>query len=650
MRNNFFITIARILLVYIALAFCRAMFFMINADMLSPVAAHEVWGIIEGSLRFDSASVAYAFSLFLLLSLVPFRFRTGRPWQTMLFIVWLLSLLLTVVLNIGDAIYFRGARKRFTFDDMHFLSDGDNNGAIVRQALGENILAVALTVLVLVALITAYRRLRVDKQTELRAGILFYPVNTLILALVIFLCVGAVRGGYTRTTRPMALSNAAQYVKSPTKSSLVLSNPFCVIRTMGRKKIEVTEFFSSEVRDSIFSPYHHPADTAQLKPKNIIIFVLESFSREHSARLNPGLYSNGGYTPFLDSLMGHSLLFTNAFASGRKSIDALPSILASIPSYRSPFVLTPQALGRIEGLPSLLAREGYDTHFFCGSPAGSMGFWAFCNHIGVKKQHAQEDYEAVYGTDDFDGFWGIRDRQFLGYMARVTDTLPQPFFATVFTLSSHHPFIVPDDYDAPEGFTKEHPCVAYTDDAIRRFFDHARTKEWFKNTLFVFVADHVSSEIYADKTRTATGSSAIIYFIYDASVDSSGGCGTVCATVHDGVTGQLDVMPTVLGLIGYNKPYFAFGRDVLNEKERPALATNFYNERYQFITDSLAYMFDGAKLTAAYAYKSDSLEMSNILNPGYDLTQRDDSLFKAFHQSYHTHLKNMDFIADEQDD
>jgi len=636
MRNNFFITVARIAIVYVVLALCRMIFFAVNADMMGSVGAGEFRGIAAGALRFDSASVCYAFSLFMFLSLLPLRCRTSRPYQALLFVVWLIPAVVTVVLNTADAIYFRGARKRFTADDMHFLREGDNNGAIVLQALGENILVIAVALLLIIGMVAAYRRLKVDPATEFRHPAVFYSVNTVLLALVVFLSVGAIRGGYTRTTRPITLSNAAEWVSSPSHSALVLSNPFCVIRTMGNRTVDVTEFFAPGVRDSIFSPYHTPAATDGMRRRNIVLFVLESFSREHSAYLNPGLYEGDGYTPFLDSLMEHSLLFTNAYSSGRKSIDALPSIMASIPSYVTPFVLTPQALGRIDGLPALLAREGYRTDFFCGSPRSSMGFVAFCNHIGMPNHHTQEDYEVACGTGDFDGFWGIRDRQFLCYMARVIDTLPEPFFASVFTLSSHHPFIVPDDFDAPEGFTKEHPCVAYTDDALRRFFDHARTQPWFDNTLFVFCADHVSSEIYADKTRTATGSSAIIYFIYDPMAE---GC------VHEGVTGQLDIMPTLLGLIGYDKPYFAFGRDVLGESDRPAMATNYYNGRYLFITDSLAYLFDGRHITAIYDYKQDSLEQVNLLGLDRVATYGADSVMKAYHQSYYTHLKNMDFIV-----
>ena len=268
MRNNFFVTVARIAVVYVALALCRIVFFAVNADMLGPVDAGDFWNIASGSLRFDSASVCYAFSLFMFLSLLPLRCRVSRAYQALLFVVWFLPAVVTVVLNMADAVYFRGARKRFTFDDLHFLRDGDNNGAIVLQALGENILVIALALLFIMGMTAAYRRIKVDPSTEFRRPVVFYTVNTVLLALAVFLSVGAIRGGYTRTTRPITLSNAAEWVSSPSQSALVLSNPFCVIRTMGNKTVEVTEFFASEVRDSIFSPYHAPSATGGMSRRN----------------------------------------------------------------------------------------------------------------------------------------------------------------------------------------------------------------------------------------------------------------------------------------------------------------------------------------------------------------------------------------------
>ena len=227
-----------------------------------------------------------------------------------------------------------------------------------------------------------------------------------------------------------------------------------------------------------------------------MIFVLESFSSEHSALLNPDLYPDGrGFTPFLDSLMREGYCFPNAFANGHKSIEALPSVLSSIPSYRTPFVLMPQALAETKALPALLADEGYSTSFFNGSGRGSMGFGAYATLAGVQRYYSREDYEKVCSTGDFDGYWGIWDEPFLQYMSRTLSETPEPFFASAFTLTSHHPFVVPERYadTLPKGKTKVHQGVAYTDMALKKFMETSSKEPWFRRTIFVFVADHVSS-------------------------------------------------------------------------------------------------------------------------------------------------------------
>ena len=111
----------------------------------------------------------------------------------------------------------------------------------------------------------------------------------------------------------------------------------------------------------------------------------------------PELYAGRaeqGFTPFLDSLMREGLCFERFYANGTRSIQALPSVLGSIPSFRTPFVLMPQSLGESRQLPAMLADEGYSTAFFCGSERGSMGFGAYARSAGVERLVSREDYEA----------------------------------------------------------------------------------------------------------------------------------------------------------------------------------------------------------------------------------------------------------------
>ena len=145
---------------------------------------------------------------------------------------------------------------------------------------------------------------------------------------------------------------------------------------------------------------------------------MESMSAEHSAYLKPELYGNGtqpGYTPFLDSLMRQSLCFGQMYANGTRSIQAMPAVLGSIPSFKQPFVLMPQSLGKSRQLPQILRDKGYRTAFFCGSERGSMGFGAYAR--SARHRAAPEPRGLRSGTRHR-GF-----RRLLGHLGRTVPAI-----------------------------------------------------------------------------------------------------------------------------------------------------------------------------------------------------------------------------------
>ncbi len=475
-----------------------------------------------------------------------------------------------------------------------------------------------------------------------------------LLTLVsVVLLVGGMRGGLSHAIRPIAMSQAAQFAVSPAKASVVLSNPFCVLRTMSNRKISYVRYFADGTELAArFSPCHYPAADSlrhdrfgTQRGKNVVIFVLESFSYEHSAYLNPELYADGvSYTPFLDSLMREGYLFRRGYANGRKSIDALPSVLSSIPSFKTPFVITPQSLGDTRGLGRLLGEEGYSTWFFNGSENKSMGFVAYAKLSGVENARTREDYEARIGRQDYDGYWGIWDGPFLQYMARELDRAPEPFFATLFTLTSHHPFVVPEGYEEilPRGRTKVQQPVAYTDRSLRDFFDYARRQPWYDNTLFVFTADHVSSEVYGEESKTPTGNSHILFFFYTPDGSLRGD--------DRHVAQQIDLMPTLLGLTGYDKPFFAYGQDIFEVRRDSAradggFAINYVNEAFQWITDSTALFFNEHEVTHLFDLHRDPLELHNLIEAGVAPDSTQVQRMKALLQTYYEHLEQSDFVV-----
>ena len=389
------------------------------------------------------------------------------------------------------------------------------------------------------------------------------------------------------------MSDAAAY--SLEKTWLTLSNPYCFLRSLDKStQYDQVSYFSPEDVDAIFSTEHkNDSSLCDLGQRNVVVFILESFSREHSRFLNPDLYEQEeDYTPFLDSLMQEGYTFTNAYANGQKSIEAVPALFASIPSFKTSFATMPEVFGDFEAMPEILERQDYETAFFCGSERNSMGFEDMTHRFGVQHYFCFDEYKAAYPVNDstIEPFWGVYDMPFFQFMADEIGNMQEPFFASVFNLSSHHPYRVPPGYTdkVPQGRTPEQHVVAYTDLSIRKFFDRVKDEPWFCNTLFVFVGDHVSPVCYDPQTLTMKGHTSIISFLYTPDGNL---CGLDSTTVQ-----QLDIMPTVLGLIGNTAPYFAFGRDIFNEPEREPVAFNCINQVYQCITDSTTFYFDTEKV------------------------------------------------------
>ena len=620
-QNDVTVLLLRLLIPVAIVWLLRIVFYLYNADFVRIGNwSEELPALLKGSLIFDASNLSFTFGLFALMSLLPFKFRRRAGYQRFLKVIFLVFTVVLVVLNVADTIYFFYAQKRITVDELSYVENG-NNGIILFKGIVENWYLILLAVTLIVASIWVYKKIRYY-ATDIVNKPLYYIVNTFLFVLVGGLLAVMIRGGVGRDIRPITLSNAAQFTDAPIKSYIVLNNPFCLIRTSSKNQLNYKKYYSENQLDSLFDNYRKNDTTEPLKKKNIVIFILESFSFEHSKYLNPQLYKGGeNYTPFLDSLMQHGFIFDKCYSNGHKSIDALPSILASIPSFKTPFALTQQALAPMNGLGTLLGNEGWDSWFFNGSINRSMGFVAFAKSAGFRNFRTRENYIQTVGRDDFDGYWGIWDDMFLPYMARELNYAREPFVSAAFTLSSHHPFIIPDKYKnvVPKGHTRVQPCVAYADIALRKFFHTAETEKWYKNTIFVFVADHVSSEVYAPENKTGAGNFHIMYFMYTPDESIKGRTSVV--------TQQIDIMPTLLGMINYNKPYFAFGQDVLKEKPHEGFAVNYSGGAYQWITDSATYIFD--ETTTKHPLV--------------------DKKVKAFIQRYYLQMEKRKFVLDKHD-
>ena len=172
----------------------------------------------------------------------------------------------------------------------------------------------------------------------------FYIFSTLTSLFIIFICVIGVRGGIGNATRPINMVDAHRFVKKGIHADFVLNSPFSFIRTFNKNFFKKKNFMDSSKVNKVLSPVKMVNDSIFSQP-NVMLLVMESFGREYIGAFNKNrnIKDYISYTPFLDSLSNNSLIFTNAYANGRQSIEALPSILASVPSFKIPFTSSPYA-------------------------------------------------------------------------------------------------------------------------------------------------------------------------------------------------------------------------------------------------------------------------------------------------------------------
>lgn len=656
------ITAWRIMMLYIAMQICRAVFYFYNQDLIGEIESNEIWQLFKGSTLFDSTSFAYAMSLYFIATLMPISEHIwNKKWYRVTTLcTYIIPAGIMLVINLSDVVYFHYTQKRFTSDEILFAENG-NTPQLMFQFLVENWYLALLWGAIIAVLVIGYRvgfkaRDIAPMPTRHKDGAsieswhsrrmvtrtsLFVLVRLVVITVVVFYCAFAIRGGLTRMTQRLNLSHSMLYTKSPYKANMILSNPFCIIRTM-HQHLVVPRFFEAGEVDAIYTPSHYPEDMTRselygvCEGYNVVLFILESFSAEHSAYLMPEAHTGEGYTPNLDRLMAESLLFDRCYANGYISIAAPPAIWSSIPSYEVSFLRMAESVAECRPLPRILADKGYHTAFFCGSERGSMGFGAYAHLAGIDNLYSMEDYESSRGSGDFDDAWGIWDEPFIDYMGEEISNFKEPFFASIFTITSHHPFNVPASAkgELPKGTTLNHRPVAYTDRAIGRFMEKHKHEDWFQHTLFIFVADHVSSERMLDRTNSLPECFHVIGFMYTPN-------GAIPAQRYESIFSQVDIMPTTLGLMGYDEAYFAIGRDIFNEPHREPFTLIRSGYQYLVLMDDFFMDFDGSKSFGVYRYDD--------YDHDYDITDevdagRTDSLTKATLQQYYTHASRRDYF------
>jgi phosphoglycerol transferase MdoB-like AlkP superfamily enzyme len=618
----------RLGVVMILFTITRMIFYLLNLDSFQGTTLSQLVLIFLGGLRFDLSAVLFINSLYIVLMLIPVNGKNHPVYRSIACYLFYSINALALMMNCIDIAYFQFTSKRTTVTIFEEFANEENFFQLAHNLVLDFFPVVMVALILIVILIMLSKKLLVPLQRI--QSIKIFVLQTTFFVLFIGLSVLGMRGGLPpKQDFPLAPSDAGQYVQNPSDIVLVQNTPFTMMMSLDKPVFPKLTYFDSATLESEYSLLKTPTDTAAFKPLNVVLILVESLGRETVGAFNKNLEGGKykGYTPFLDSLSNHTLIFVNSYANSRRSIEGSPAVLASIPSLQESFTVSNYSGNEINTLATELKTKGYHTSFFHGAPNGSLGLNSFSVKARIDHYFGLDEYGS---DDDHDGVWGIWDHLFLPYAIHTMDDFEQPFLSTIFSLSSHHPHKLPENITTliPDGKIAMHKSIGYADYALRELFAAAKTKNWYENTLFVITGDHTSTP-YFPEYKTTVGTFTVPIILFQP--------GSNLVGVDSTVVQQIDIMPTVLNYLNYNKPYFAFGEDMLNPKE-DKFAISYYGNAFQLIMDDWVIQYDLKQVVGLYNLYNDPVMRKNLVNKRPAIQEKMTRKIQAFIQQHNNRM------------
>jgi hypothetical protein len=602
---------------------CRFLFYANNVGILpGPLFADYLWG-----LRFDLSAAMYVNGLLWVSYLIPFRLRT-RAWymgfQKWVFVVFnMLALLVELV----DIAFFRFQNRRTLVTDLGLVR---NTLGLLPKYLLEYWYLVGCFVALAWLLGYLYRKTTLDGfdgglvggGDKRRSGLVYVAGHLGILVLGMGIFVISARGGLQ--LRPLTPIDSADHASDMRLMPLLTNTTLNFIHSTGQSFLSPRVYMSDVEAGGVYPIFGKYEGSGGMRKLNVVVIALESFGKEYSAYHNMDKKDYVGYTPFLDSLCRMGLQVKQSYANGLRSGQGISAITAGLPSLMSEqFVFSPYQTNRLDGLAAHLERKGYWSAFFHGSNSGSMGFDKFANLTGFK--HFFDRYG--YGNQaEYDGNWGIWDEPMLQFVSKKLSTVPEPFYGFFFSLTSHHPFRVPADFEQKYPLIDPlHRSVLYADNALRLFFEEAKKQPWFGRTLFVISADHVGEGSSVPEYQTKVGRYKIPILFYKPN--------EIVPEIRDGLTQQQDIMPSVLDFLHYEDSFLSFGRSVFGKDVHYSF--NYESGLYQIQDARYVLLFDGDRTVGLYEHGVDVFLKNNLKAKLPNEVSRLELVLKSVIQQYH---------------
>lgn len=553
-KSDYIVLLKRMLITFGLIVFSRVAFVIYNLNLVEQFEVAEISKALLHGVKFDLATTVIVNSIFIILSFFPNRSYIFKNFLKLVFVLSNLVNLAVLTVNIE---FYNFIGKHITQD---IFSMGTDISDQAFQIIGHYWYLFIVYALVACGLIRFYPRVKKDVNFEHK---IHKWKSNIISTFVILSLIIVGRGGF----QMRSLSPKDAFVFEQYELGVLALNPtYTLVRSLSQKTAKRVKYFKKDAEAiSAIKKYRQFENGSMDHPgTNIVIIIMESLSTEYVGVGN----EHQGYTPFFDELAKSGLYFSKNFANGRRSMEAMPSIMAGIPSLLGkPIYKSPYQSNQFFPMPKLLKENDYTTSFFHGGKRGTMGFDSYSKSIGIDKYFGLEDYP---DQADYDGTWGIFDEPYFKYFVKEVSTFKEPFFTSVFSLSSHQPYSVPEIYQGkfPKGKIEIHESIGYADFSLKILFENAKKESWFKNTLFIITGDHTQKR----ETKTydnILGKYRVPLLFYHPTIDLS-------LLDNSKVTQHADIFPSVMDFLGIEvKHKLLLGNSVFSAEE--GLAINYFS-------------------------------------------------------------------------
>lgn len=549
----------------------RLSHYFIYADYFAPLSSRQLWQALLIGLKFDVSISTSLLAPLLLLLLLPLTKSQAAGFQKRL--LWLMFACLTVLwcLSWADLAYFGEVYRHI---DREVLVLGEDLGGMIEFAVGPfwpYTLAAVVSNLMLGCCWQRFIITAIPSQP-------FVPIrsyrqaltNLMLILLCLCLLVLGIRG-FQLTGKNIKTIDAFSY-GDERQAALSLNGAFNMVHTLRRSlqgkydhKAQLAHFNAAELAQwlntepALNGAISYATNPSEGQPKNVVLIAVESLSFKYIDGLSN---QNRGVTPYLDELLQKSRSWRHFYSSGQRSIEGVQSILTSVPLLESqPYLGWGLEFNNLPRIATLLNQRGYQTTMMQASNRRSFNIDGIANSMGFQDYFGREDYPRLRDYPQ-DSSWGW-DYETLMFLAKHLQQQQQakatPFFAFVFTGSTHNPFPDPgaEFHRYPHEAGTEAAflnTVHYFDWSLRQFMNWAATQSWYQNTVFIITADHVLSATGDGDLNNAFHIPLIVY-----APDGSVPVGT-----DERYASHHDLMPTILTLTQEPTSVSTFGRSLLD--------------------------------------------------------------------------------------